>query len=187
MLGKLIFIVIGALMIAAGGALFMQQGKLDSFKKTTCVIESSKVGVSVSKKDGHKSTMYRPKIVYSYDVDGKKYSSSSYALVESSSSNAKWAEGLVALYKEKTEHPCYYNPENPAECVLNPEKSYTGSIICGIFGVVFLLVGLFGKITVGRRRGTRYGYHHHSGGDSGEVEVGEYDVDDGGDSGSDDD
>ncbi|MCK5685392.1 DUF3592 domain-containing protein [bacterium] len=180
MIGKIIFVLIGLAMLAGSYAMFQQQARLDTFKETKCVITSSKVGVSISKKSGKKSKMFRPKILFKYEVDGKKFESDTYAISKTSTSSRKWPEGIVARYKENTEHPCYYDPQEPEDCVLNRDKSYMGSIISGIFGLLFIPIGLFGKVRFGKGR-RRSGYHHVDGGPDYEVDVGEYDVDDDGD------
>ncbi len=180
MIGKIIFVLIGLAMLGGSYVMFQEQGRLDTFKEGKCIILSSKVGVSISKKNGRSSKMFWPKILFKYQVNGKKFESDKYTLSKNSTSKKKWSEGIVARYKENTEHSCYYNPKKPEECVLNRDKSFIASIACAIFGLIFIPIGLFGKVRFGGGR-RRNGYNHmHDGVDS-EVDVGEYDVDDGGD------
>jgi hypothetical protein len=89
-------------------------------------------------------TVYGVDIRYEYKVHGQSFSSSSfrYNIAPSSSSDADWAESLVAAHPVGSQTQVFYHPENPADSVLSP----------GLDGRDFVLVLFltpFNCVTVG--------------------------------------
>ncbi|MBD3290759.1 DUF3592 domain-containing protein [candidate division KSB1 bacterium] len=58
----------------------------------------------------------RPRIEYDYFVNDEKFHGSNYGNIDGI------AESIVANYPVGKEVTVFYNPQNPCESVLNPEK-----------------------------------------------------------------
>ncbi|MBI3882343.1 MAG: DUF3592 domain-containing protein [Verrucomicrobia bacterium] len=61
---------------------------------------------------------YRPKIVYTYEVDGRTLTSEQYHFGEMSSSDARWANAVLAQHPVGREVTVRYDPADPKRAVL---------------------------------------------------------------------
>lgn len=68
---------------------------------------------------GTHTTIYEPKIVYEYVVNGQRYQSEqiNFSMVAGMSGSG-YASTLVGKYPEGSIVPVFYNPDNPSEAVL---------------------------------------------------------------------
>ncbi|HVU11506.1 MAG TPA: DUF3592 domain-containing protein [Phototrophicaceae bacterium] len=69
--------------------------------------------------NGTHTTIYEPKIVYEYVVNGQRYQSEqiNFSMIAGTSGGG-YAETLVDKYPEGSIVPVFYNPQNPTEAVL---------------------------------------------------------------------
>ena len=120
----------------------------ESWPKTTGVVLESIIEPGWARAGGSRIYVVRPKVVYEYYVDGKRYTSSQLALVECNTANEN-------LAREKTErHPVgqqvtvYYNPLKPEFATLEIGDPTDGQLpfgmiavgtIVAIFGIAWLL------------------------------------------------
>lgn len=107
--------------------------------------------VSTSHRDGRRrrEVSYEAEIRYEYEVDGEPYHGSRRSFGGSSDSRFA-AEEVVARYRAGTRPAVYYDPEDPAACVLEPGASL-GAFIPSVIGAVFTPFG--GVIFVAAVRG----------------------------------
>jgi len=96
--------------------------------------------VATKRSDG--KTMYSFDVVYRYQVEGRELTCNSVFFGgNTSSSNSSAAYKVTGRYPEGAEVDVYYEPENPANAVLEPGTRWQSYIVFGI-GLVFLIVGV---------------------------------------------
>ncbi len=106
-----------------------------------CRVLSSEVR-SHSDSDG---TTYREDILYSYEINGRKYQSNKYNFLGGASSGYKGKRKIIEKYPQGSTRLCYVNPKNSFEAVLN--RGFTKRLfLLGGFSLVFVFIGLFGII-----------------------------------------
>ena len=87
-------------------------------------------------------TIYWPAITYRYQVAGTTYTSSQYSFTPSKSSGKAREAEIAARYPVDTPVVVQYNPQNPAQAVL--ETRIGGGIIFGFFmGFSGIISGVF--------------------------------------------
>lgn len=115
-----------------------------SWPQTNGVIRESTVQPEWVRVGSGNMYVVTPKVIYEYEVDGKKYTSSQLALVERSTVNEN-------LAKEKSErHPVgqqvtvYYNPRKPEFATLEIGDPTGGKLPFGmmIFGTIAIIAGI---------------------------------------------
>jgi hypothetical protein len=89
--------------------------------------------------DGGTSYSYHPEIHYQYQVMGKEYQGNKIAFGPKVGGNRSRAEKMMEKYPTGANVSVYYQPDNPANAVL--ERSI--SKISLVMGVVFILAGVF--------------------------------------------
>lgn len=114
--------------------------------ETPCRIVSS----TVKEISGSDSITYRPEIVFSYEVAGRRYQSSRYQLIEFSSSGRKAKAEVVARYPRGKTAVCYVNPKDPADAVLDRDPIPSG--LWALFPLPFAAVGAVGLVWALRNR-----------------------------------
>jgi len=116
----------------------------ESWPKTIGIIRESTVKSEWVKVGSGNMYIVSPKVIYEYEVGGKKYTSSQLALVEHSTANEN-------LAKEKSErHPVgqqvtvYYNPRKPDFATLEVGDPTGGTLPFGIiiFGLAVTIAGI---------------------------------------------
>ncbi len=109
-----------------------------SWPSTKCTITKSEVDSWI--KDGNRQ--YGALIYYSYQVEGKKYSSSKIVVNgSSSSSSTSTAKNLVAKYPVGKTLDTFYDPEVPDLAVLIPGPRF-GDIALAGFPLLLCIIGL---------------------------------------------
>lgn len=84
-------------------------------------------------------SVYRPEISFEYEYQGKKYRSSNWSTGFASSSFKGAAQSVVDRFPVGSEHPCFVNPDDPSQAVL--DRSFQKSNLFALFMLVFLIVG----------------------------------------------
>lgn len=104
------------------------------YMATTGKVISSEMKVT----SDSKSTSYSPKITYEYIVDGKSFTSQRDVFDTVGISNQKYAQARVASNPAGKEVTMFYDPDNPAESVLQLEIPGTH-----FWGLMFMQIFLF--------------------------------------------
>jgi hypothetical protein len=89
-----------------------------SWPKTTGLITHSSIEQGFTRIGGSYIYVNRPEVVYEYEVDGKKYTSSQLALVEVNTASEDLARGKAEKYVSGQHVEVYYDPRNPKCAVL---------------------------------------------------------------------
>jgi len=111
------------------------------------VLESRIIESSSTDSDGDSSTTYRPHVRYEYEVMGNVYANDKvHAGMVVSTSNYKKSQETAARYPIDSAVRVFFNPENPAEAVLE-QKASTVPLL--VIGIVFLAVGLCLALPIG--------------------------------------
>lgn len=96
--------------------------------------------VATKRSDG--KTMYSVDVVYRYQVEGREFTCSNVFFGgNASSSNSSAAHKVAGRYPEGAEVDVSYEPDNPANAVLEPGARWQSYIIYAI-GLAFLVVGV---------------------------------------------
>ena len=134
-----VFAVVGYFVAFHFGQPILDNAKAsESWPSVVGVVESSEV--TTSRSDG--KTMYSPDVVYSFEVEGRSYKSSTISFGGSwSSSNSSDAYKLVTRYPVGTQVDVHYEVGAPSESVLEPGVTWKSYIVFGI-GLLFLGVGV---------------------------------------------
>lgn len=105
------------------------------------VIISSELRSVKRWKDNVERTLYSPGIVYRYQVGGREYTSDRFSLgAETEWGNPAFVEKTLARFPMKSPVTVYYNPQAPAEAVLE-RRVTTGRLIWVLgFGLLALTV-----------------------------------------------
>lgn len=102
----------------------------------TCEILSSQIASS-SSSDG---TTYRAEITYAFEVDGRRFEGQRHNF--SSSSGESSARQAVDRYRDGSEVPCWFDPDDPTRSVL--DRSPGWFLLWGLFPIPFLAIGFGG-------------------------------------------
>jgi hypothetical protein len=94
-------------------------------------------------REGNTTTWYNPVVNYAFDVGGREYRSQRLRIGNYRSSNRKKAEAMLAPYPAGSSPTVRYNPERPDECVLETRKPGPIYLVMAIFGLLFVVAGLF--------------------------------------------
>jgi hypothetical protein len=138
-----IVVLIGglALLTALAGLLWLRQaGQQHRWPTATGTVVSSSVEPYKVLQQGGSSgatmTLYRPAVVYGYEVDGRRYESNQITPGEAFGSSApEPAERTVRRYPVGRAITPRYNPRNPAESVL--EIGWGGAFVLWLLAAVF--------------------------------------------------
>lgn len=113
-----------------------------------CTVESSRV----RSHDSDDGTTYSVDILYRYEVEGIQYKSNAYSFIGGSSSGYDSKREIVKKHPPGKVVPCYVNPDDPSEAVLNREMGW--EFLLGLIPLVFAAVGAGGLMfTFGLRGG----------------------------------
>lgn len=107
------------------------------------VLSSQVVEEESRDREGGTSTWYNPVVTYSYDVGRGPLQSSRIRFANMRQARRAKAEEIVARYPEGSTPMVRYNPEKPAEAVLESQKPGPLYLVMAAFGLLFVLFGLF--------------------------------------------
>jgi hypothetical protein len=150
-------ILFGGGTIAVANWVFGFSGESAYWPEATGTVLSSHIRThSPKSRNVRIQTRYYPEITYTYRVDKKLYTSSRYALARSATMFRE-RDDAVAYQEQnfpiRSAVKVYYNPENPAEAVLDPTRDPDGWQPFA-FGGFFILMGL-GIMVMGIFEGRR--------------------------------
>lgn len=96
----------------------------------------------ISYRDSDGDTMYRPRVVYRYELGGVTYESDRVNLSGSmATSGTRAAEKTVAAYPPGSTVEVYYDPANPASCLLQRGTGRISlSLLMAVGGLVLMLI-----------------------------------------------
>lgn len=118
------------------------QERSETWLSTNATITSSEIEQfeRTQKKTGSSGTekviTYKPKLTYAYSVAGTTYSGDQLNFSSTSYRDKSVAEGIQTAYPNGASIDVFYNPQNPAESVLNREGeaitllTYFGALLC---------------------------------------------------------
>lgn len=139
--GGLVIILLGLILVIVAIVNRNKAKAAEAWPVTPGQILSCKVERHISTdSDGHTTTSYEPKLEYSYSVMGTPMQANriSYGSVKT---NYKSAQKLADRYPVGAQVSVHYNPEKPAEAVL--ETAARGNTAGLVIGIVLLLMGVF--------------------------------------------
>jgi Protein of unknown function (DUF3592) len=105
------------------------------WEERTALILKSELAISRDN-DG---SVYSPEVDFEYEYQGKKYRSSTWSTGFASSSFQGGAQSVVKRYSTGSEHPCFVNPDEPSQAVL--DRSFQKSNLFALFMLIFLAIG----------------------------------------------
>ena len=139
----LVFVGIGLFMLIRGFIQFRTMKASQGWPTVAGQVVHASVDVSVSTdSDGMRSRRYTPHVVYSYAVLGQQYTNDKVA-IGSKWNYASQARAASKLrYQSGDQVTVCYNPEDPAQSVLEPGAmgGVWGTLLIGI---VFIIIGGF--------------------------------------------
>lgn len=109
--------------------------QVQGWEERTALILKSEV-VTSRDDDG---SVFRPEISFEYEYQGRTYRSSTWSTGYASSSYQGGAQSVVSRYPVGSEHPCFVNPDDPKQAVL--DRSFQKSNLFGLFMLIFLAIG----------------------------------------------
>lgn len=117
-----------------------------AWNKTPCNIEKISYEhqsyiVSKMKRYG-RTEKYKINVLFSYEYDGKKYTSDCLRIMERTYAFEANAQKEVEYYRTLPAVECFVNPSNPEEAVLDPEISFDVFSISIIMCIIFLVAGV---------------------------------------------
>ena len=91
--------------------------------------------------DGDSSDHYTPNVKYTYQAIGQEYEGTKFGFgFQQSYGSSGKAQAALARFPVGAQVTVYYNPNNPAEAVL--ERKAGGSTLSLVLGIIFLAVSL---------------------------------------------
>jgi hypothetical protein len=115
-----------------------------AMKATTWPTVSGKIQRSLVVESGSEDKAYKPEIVYEYQVNGRYYVGDVWRIGSEAYTAREKSEFAVAGYPPGRPVTVYYNPDEPAEAVLEPGETGWSSAFAG---AVFFLIGLLALFT----------------------------------------
>ena len=152
-----IFLVIGIATLFWGNSMYQKSKEAEHWPISNGEVKVSEVESYIERdsrshqstkmytaksKSHHSTKMYKAKVVFEYFVNGVMYQSNKISFGEFSSSSPKHAQKVVDKYYVGTGVDVYYDPDNPAEGILEPGK-IGGIVILFFMGGVFIIMSLF--------------------------------------------
>ena len=103
------------------------------------------------------TTIYRPNLTFNVQTaDGKSYKTNGYDVTRNYSSDESVEQAILDSYRVGRVYPCWYDPAQPSQAVLNRDVA-AGPFIFGVafFGagvLFFILILLYIRLTIRQRR-----------------------------------
>jgi hypothetical protein len=139
----LIFTGIGLFMLARGLIHFRTSKASSNWPSTQGEVALATIDVSVSTDDdGGTSTSYAPRVLYTYTVLGQQHTSDQVVIGTTLNYPSRARAEANLAYQTGQQVTVFYNPDNPAQAVLEPgaTRGVWGYLIAG---VVFGIAGAF--------------------------------------------
>lgn len=137
----LLFTGIGLFMLVRGLVQFRTCKASSDWPSTEGQVVLATVDVSVSTDDeGGTSRSYAPRVVYTYSFIGQQYTSDQVVIGSSWKYPTRARAEAKLAYRSGQQVTVYYNPDNPAQAVLEPGAT-RGVWASLIIGIVFTIAG----------------------------------------------
>lgn len=94
-----------------------------NWRETSCTILSSRVGTEESGTGEERTTLYRVEMRYVYEWAASRYESTRYRFIDPYVNDQNAAEAAVARYPPGSVVPCYLDPGDPRQAVLDRRLS----------------------------------------------------------------
>lgn len=127
----LLIAAIGVVLLVAGFLMARTPGKSTGWSTTTGQILASTINYRRRSGGGHAPY---PLVMYVYQVEGQQYQSQRIYFGGAVGGSAM--TGIIKKYPVGTQVPVYYNPQNPADAVL--ERSIPMAKFLGLIGVILI-------------------------------------------------
>ena len=93
--------------------------------------------------DGNTATVYVPELRYAYDVGGRSLEGTRLRFGSVRTGSRAKAESWIRPYPAGARASVRYNPEDPADCVLESVKPTGGYLVAAAVGLIFVALGLY--------------------------------------------
>ena len=145
-IGYIILLVIGLVVLFAMGRNVLQGRKSQAWPTAPGKVQYTGMETYQSRdEDGSTSTTYGATIQYTYNVGGQEYESNRRTFANVRTSSRRRAEQILAKYPQGSPVNVYYDPENPAESVLETGVGL-GAYALLVFAAILTLAGLAGLL-----------------------------------------
>ncbi len=115
---------LGVFLLLFGFAQQRQALAMQTWVPVTGSVVASELNSRTEWKDGLRRTLYTPNITYTYTVGGRAYTSNRYSLgAETGWSKPQFVESQLKKHPAGSQVTVYYNPNAPAEAVLDRRLS----------------------------------------------------------------
>jgi hypothetical protein len=125
-----------------------------SWTPTPCTVASSQVRTKVTGGEHHIVTWW-PDVVFRYRVNGRDYRSNIVNLTDLPTPWYYGERGIAARYAPGAAAPCFVNPEDPSEAVL--ERDLSVDLWLGVWPLIMAVAGAAGMVEVATGRKVRCG------------------------------
>jgi hypothetical protein len=135
--------IVGFCLLVFGIVIQKKLKASESWPKTTGIVLESIIEPGWARSGSSRIYVVRPKVIYEYHVDGKKYASSQLALVERNSANENLALEKAEKHPKGQQVAVYYNPRKPDFATLEVGDPTGGKLPFGIiiFGITLAISG----------------------------------------------
>ena len=125
---------------------FLRAIEAKAWTAQTCTVLSSAVHIYPG--DSESGPTYSVDVLYTYTAAGRQYKSNRYRFLGNSIGDRKETERVVKSLPPQTRVPCYVDPEQPFESVLNRDidSQYAFTLV----SLLFTLIGFTGLVFVVR-------------------------------------
>jgi len=136
-----IFVLVGILLIYLNIRAKRKIAESQQWPTIAGAVVSSEVQrMSSTDSEGDTTYYYQPKVEYSYSVMGTAYTGKRLTFAAQGSSQ-KSAQAVVQRYPVGATVTVHYNPQKPAEAVLEVQAT-SGNTCMLVGGIVFIVVGI---------------------------------------------
>lgn len=116
----------------------------ESWPTVPCEVRESRLREDESSdSDGNTSTVYIPELRYVYEAGGRSLEGSRLRFGSVRTGSRGKAQSWIRPYPAGARASVRYNPEDPADCVLESVKPTAGYLIAAAVGLVFVGLGLY--------------------------------------------
>jgi hypothetical protein len=134
------FLACLAIMLFFTSLVFDDIRKFSSYEKTICMLLDKKIQWSTGSTGKTKSKIYDPMVVVRYNATGKEILSvNSIAKGALLSSREGSAEKKLSQYEFGRSYPCWFDPEDPQEFLLERSLSWGWYLLCFSPLILFLI------------------------------------------------
>jgi hypothetical protein len=141
-----VLVLFGVIALAVGVILYVvqfRQGLRADASKRWPKVAATIVASALEPSPEHKRR-YRAAIQYRYRVGGKDYQSDRI-FWGGNEGRKRHMESVVATYSDGASVAVHYDPQNPAEAVIDPTQ-HTGSRATVVYAMAMITIGLFALI-----------------------------------------